>query len=125
MYCIFFLFLNFHYKTRHNVWHWTPSNGRIIRSICLLISAFTSPSPSGTLCTPKTKEKACISYNPLMSYHAMLSAIMGHVVRNRAGLRQYTPSVWISFTLRFFSGKNMKSTKCSLFPVFIFFNNLE
>ena len=91
--CIEYLsfFSNF-YKSRHTVWHWTPSNGCIIRSISLL-SVFTSPSPSVTLCTPKTKEKACISCNPLMHYCAMLSAILGHVVRNRAGVRQYNLSV--------------------------------
>ena len=58
-----------------------------------------------------------------MNYLAMLSAILGHVVRNRAGVGQYTPSVLL---YDFFSGKNMtKSTNCSLFSVFIFFNNLE
>ena len=37
-----------------------------------------------------------IPYNPLISFCAILSAILGHVVPNRrAGIRQYTPSLSI------------------------------
>ena len=69
------------------------TNGRIIRSICLWINVFTPPSPNVTLCTPKTKEKACIKYNPLINHLAMLSAILVHVLPNREGIRQHTSSV--------------------------------
>ena len=60
-------------------------------------------------------------YNPLINFHAILLAVLGHVVTNRrTGIREYIPFTSI-FALRFFSGLKVadRVNKVSLFSVFI------